>query len=69
MSQDMASVMGSDIVSAAKQLGKALEMPSTGLSALRESGVSFTKSQIEMVKSMEESGRIAEAQSFILSEL
>ncbi|MFW1072453.1 phage tail length tape measure family protein [Vibrio parahaemolyticus] len=69
LSQDMASVMGSDIVSAAKQLGKALEMPSTGLSALRESGVSFTKSQIEMVKSMEESGRIAEAQSFILSEL
>ncbi len=69
LSQDMASVMGSDITSAAKQLGKALEMPSTGMTALRESGVSFTKSQIDMVKAMEESGRVAEAQSFILDEL
>ncbi len=69
LSQDMASVMGSDITSAAKQLGKALEMPSTGMTALRESGVSFTQSQIDMVKAMEESGRVADAQAFILNEL
>ncbi|MDW2204327.1 phage tail length tape measure family protein [Vibrio sp. 1636] len=69
LAQDMASVMGGDITSAAKQLGKALEMPSTGMSALKESGVSFTQSQIDMVKAMEESGRIAEAQAFILDEL
>lgn len=69
LAQDMASVMGGDITSAAKQLGKALEMPSTGISALKESGISFTQSQIEMVKAMEESGRVAEAQAFILDEL
>ena len=69
LSQDMASVMGSNITSAAKQLGKALEMPSTGMTALRESGVSFTQTQIDMVKAMEESGRVADAQAFILNEL
>nr|WP_319554588.1 phage tail length tape measure family protein [uncultured Vibrio sp.] len=69
LAQDMASVMGGDITSAAKQLGKALEMPSTGMSALKESGVSFTQAQIDMVKAMEESGRVAEAQAFILDEL
>ncbi|ENB2089484.1 phage tail length tape measure family protein (plasmid) [Vibrio alginolyticus] len=69
LAQDMASVMGGDITSAAKQLGKALEMPSTGMSALKESGVSFTQSQIDMVKAMEETGRIADAQAFILNEL
>ncbi|MEZ8137852.1 phage tail length tape measure family protein [Vibrio splendidus] len=69
LAQDMASVMGGDITSAAKQLGKALEMPSTGMSALKESGVSFTQAQIDMVKAMEETGRIAEAQAFILDEL
>ena len=69
LAKDMASVMGGDMSSSAKQLGKALEMPSTGMSALRESGVSFTQSQIDMVKAMEDSGRIAEAQAFILDEL
>ncbi|HGF5004082.1 TPA: phage tail length tape measure family protein [Vibrio parahaemolyticus] len=69
LAQDMASVMGGDITSAAKQLGKALEMPSTGMSALKESGVSFTQTQIDMVKAMEESGRVADAQAFILNEL
>ncbi|MCR9778350.1 phage tail length tape measure family protein [Vibrio parahaemolyticus] len=69
IAQDMASVMGGDITSAAKQLGKALEMPSTGMTALRESGVSFSQAQIDMVKAMEESGRVAEAQAFILDEL
>ncbi|EPM39294.1 phage tail length tape measure family protein [Vibrio natriegens] len=69
LAKDMASVMGGDMSSSAKQLGKALEMPSTGMSALRESGVSFTQAQIDMVKAMEDSGRIAEAQAFILDEL
>lgn len=69
LAQDMASVMGGDITSAAKQLGKALEMPSTGMSALKESGISFTQAQIDMVKAMEETGRVAEAQAFILDEL
>ena len=69
LAQDMASVMGTDITSAAKQLGKALELPSVGMTALRESGMSFTNEQREMAKSLEETGRLADAQLLILKEL
>ncbi|EIE1227641.1 phage tail length tape measure family protein [Vibrio vulnificus] len=69
LAQDMASVMGGDITSAAKQLGKALEMPTEGVSALRESGISFTQSQRDLIKEMEQTGRIADAQRYILDEL
>lgn len=69
LAQDMASVMGGDITGAAKQLGKALEMPTTGVTALKEAGVSFSDSQRAMIKDMEDTGRIAEAQTYILDEL
>jgi len=66
---DMSTAMGTDLKSAAIQLGKALNDPSTQLSALSRSGVSFSESQKEMVKAMVESGNIAEAQTLILKEL
>lgn len=69
LAQDMASVMGGDMVSAAKQLGKALEMPTEGVTALKKSGISFTSAQRDMIKEMEETGRIADAQRYILDEL
>lgn len=69
LSQDMASVMGGDMASAAKQLGKALEMPTEGVSALKKAGVSFTQSQRDLIKEMEDTGRIADAQRFVLDEL
>jgi len=66
---DMSTAMGTDLKSAAIQLGKALNDPATQLSALSRSGVSFSESQKEMVKAMVESGNIAEAQTLILKEL
>ncbi|PTC01986.1 phage tail tape measure protein [Vibrio mediterranei] len=69
LAQSMASVLNTDIVSASKQLGKALEMPSEGMTALRRAGLSFTLAQKDMVKSMEDAGDVASAQQFILAEL
>ena len=69
LSQDLAEVMGTDITQAALQLGKALEEPTIGLTALRRSGVSFTEAEREMIKEMAETNRIAEAQIFILDKL
>lgn len=69
LSQDLASVMGGDAKSAALQLGKALEEPSTGLTALRRAGVSFTEAEKEQIRTMEESGRVADAQRMILAKL
>lgn len=69
LSQDMAAVMGTDSKAAALQLGKALESPTEGISALKRTGVSFTQGQRDMIKEMEESGRVADAQTFILETL
>jgi len=69
LSQDLAAVMGTNIRSSALQLSKALEDPVRGLTALRRSGVSFTESQQEMIKTMVESGHQSRAQGFILETL
>ncbi|GAA5446202.1 hypothetical protein Misp06_04411 [Microbulbifer sp. NBRC 101763] len=69
LSQDLSAVMGGDAKSAALQLGKALEEPSTGLTALKRAGVSFTEQEKEQIKTLEQSGRVAEAQRMILLKL
>jgi hypothetical protein len=69
LSQDLASVMGSNAKNAAMQLGKALESPTQGMTALRRSGVSFTQSERDMIKAMEDAGEVADAQRYILDTL
>jgi len=66
---DLATAMGTDLKSAALQVGKALEDPATQMTYLRRSGVSFTKEQIELAKQLQETGRLAEAQAMVLKEL
>jgi hypothetical protein len=66
---DLSTAMGTDLKSSAIQLGKALENPTKGISALTRSGVSFSEAQKEVIKSLAESGRLAEAQTIILKEL
>ena len=51
------------------QLGKALNDPVANLGALGRSGIQFTKQQKEVIKSLWEAGRTAEAQTIILNEL
>jgi hypothetical protein len=69
LSQDMAAVFGGSAKDKATQLGKALEDPIQGINALKRSGVSFTVEQKEMIKTLDETGRKAEAQRFILKAL
>lgn len=66
---DLATAMGTDASSAALQLGKALDNPIAGLTALRRAGVSFSESQKDTIKQLVETGRLAEAQRLILKEL
>jgi hypothetical protein len=66
---DLAARMGGDLQGAALQVGKALQDPNTGLTALRRSGVSFTESQQRVIKALFDTGREAEAQRLILAEL
>lgn len=66
---DLATRMGGDLQGAAIQVGKALQDPATGLTALRRSGVSFSESQVEVIKNLYDTGRAAEGQVVILKEL
>lgn len=66
---DLASATKTDMVSAAKQLGKALNDPTTGLTALRRSGASFNTEQTETIQKLFESGKRLKAQKMILREL
>ena len=66
---DMSQALGQDISSSAIQLGKALQDPVLGVTALRRVGVNFTEEQQEMINSMVESGDIMGAQKLILAEL
>lgn len=67
VASDLAAITGQDLKQSVIQLGKALEDPMTGMSALRRSGVSFTNSQKDMIVAMKESGDVAGAQAEILS--
>lgn len=66
---DMSVVMGTDMTSSAVQLGKALNDPIKGVSALSEVGVTFTDGQKKMIQSLVESGDLMGAQKVILAEL
>ncbi len=66
---DLSVRMGTDMKSAALQLGKALQAPTEQLSGLSRAGVIFTASQKETIKALIEGGKEAEAQAFIIAEL
>jgi len=66
---DMSVAMGTEVTGASKILGKSLNDPLKGLTALGKAGVSFTASQKEQVKAMVASGDILGAQKIILGEV
>jgi hypothetical protein len=66
---DMSRAMGTDTKGAAIQLGKALNDPVKGVSALSRVGVSFSKQQTKQIKKLQESGKTLEAQKIVLGEV
>jgi phage-related protein len=66
---DLATVLNTDLDSAVKLVGRALNDPAQGLTALSRAGITFTQQQKDLIKSLVESGRAAEAQQLILAEL
>ncbi len=66
---DMSQALGQDLQSSAIQLGKALNDPVAGITALQRVGVSFTDEQKKVVEAMVASGDVMGAQNFILKEL
>lgn len=68
-SADLSARFGTDLVTNARALGRALQDPERGLQALTRIGITFTESQRETVKALVESGRAYEAQNLILAEV
>lgn len=66
---DMSALLGQDLQSSVIQLGKALNDPIRGVTALRRVGVSFTEQQLEQIRVLQESGDLMGAQTVILDEL
>ncbi|GEM_PF-3957111 len=66
---DMSTALGQDLKTSAIQVGKALNDPTVGLTALRRVGVSFDATQVELIKHMYQMGDVAGAQRKILHEL
>lgn len=66
---DMATALGEDTKSASIQLGKALQDPVLGVTALRRVGVNFNSAQQEVIKNLVDTGKSAEAQRLIMAEL
>lgn len=63
------SVEGIDLSATAIQLGKALNDPIKGVTALRKVGVQLTAEQEKQIKAFMKAGKVSEAQKIILSEL
>jgi hypothetical protein len=66
---DMATALGEDTKDAAIQLGKALQDPILGVTALRRVGVDFNDQQQEEIANLVQSGNLLGAQTMILHEL
>ena len=66
---DMATALGGEPKDQAIALGKALNDPIKGVTALTKVGVSFTEEQKKSIKAMQEHGDVAGAQKIILAEL
>lgn len=66
---NMSTALGQDTKSSAIQLGKALNDPIEGITALRRVGVSFNEQQREQIETMVKAGNTMGAQKLILQEL
>lgn len=66
---DMSTALGTDLKESAIQVGKALQDPVLGITALRRVGVNFSQAQTDVIKKLVETGQQAEAQRLILKEL
>ena len=66
---DMAARTGVTVQQAAETIGRALDVPSEGLSSLSKQGFRFTEEQKKLAESFESTGDVASAQGIILKSL
>lgn len=68
-SAKLATVMDTDLNTAVKSLGLALEDPINNYSSLSRAKVKFTDDEIKMIKQLQEEGKLHEAQQILLDKV
>lgn len=63
---DQSVRLGQGLTEAAEAVGKALEYPAEGVASLTKQGFRFTDAQKKMLKELEKTGRLAEAQAIVM---
>lgn len=66
---DMSARMGMSLEQSAETIGRALDVPSQGLTALQRQGFRFTEEQKKVVEQLERTGKVAQAQGIVLEAL
>lgn len=66
---DMAALFGGDLENSVRQLGRALDNPLNGLRILRQAGIQLDDATKDLIKTLVETGRIAEAQEILFEKL
>lgn len=66
---DMSTALGKDLESSTTLVGKALNDPIAGLTALSKAGVQFSDDQKKVIEEMVKTNRTADAQRIVLKEL
>jgi hypothetical protein len=66
---DLSAALGTDLQAATILVGKALNDPIGGLTALKKAGIQFTDAQKDQIKAMVEAGDVMGAQKMVLREL
>lgn len=66
---DLATVLGTDLASAAQDLGAALNNPIEGVKRLRDMGLLLWDHEKALIEALTMTGRVAEAQRFLLDKL
>lgn len=66
---DMAGIMGDDLVSSANRVGKALDDPINGMSALSRVSIIFSDELKKQITLLQQSGQKMEAQNLILKQM
>lgn len=69
VANDLAARMGVDLVTATRQLAIALQQPGQNMRTLRAAGVDLTQGQQRVLEELNNTGRAAEAQSYLLARL
>lgn len=66
---DQSARLGLSLTQSAEIIGRALETPSRGVASLTRQGFNFTEEQKKLLKSLEDTGRVAEAQRIVMDVL